>query len=127
MRVQLALASVLLLLPGCFLSRNFVNQPITGPNVAKLVPGTTTADEALALLGAPSEVVQLGKRSAWRYEHTLNKTAGFTVIVFSALNSDIQSDRVWLFFDENDVLKHVGATLTAGTAEWAMPWSKEHE
>ena len=32
-----------------------------------------------------------------------------------------------LFFDENDVLRHGGATLEAKTAEWVMPWSDSHE
>ena len=28
---------------------------------------------------------------------------------------------VWVFFDENDVLRHAGATLDAQSAEWVMP------
>lgn len=127
MRNVLSLAVALLLVPGCFLRREFVNQPIERERVARLVPGTTTAEQALALLGAPTEVVQLGKRSAWRYEHTQVKTAGLVLIVLGAFNSDSQSDRAWLFFDENDVLKHSGATLTAGSAEWSMPWQDSHE
>ena len=127
MRNVLSTAVALLLGPGCYLSRNFVNEPIERERVARLVPGTTTAEQALALLGAPTEVVQLGKRSAWRYEHTQVKQAGLWLFVLGTLNTDSQSDRAWLFFDENDVLKHSGATLSAGSAEWSMPWQDSHE
>jgi outer membrane protein assembly factor BamE (lipoprotein component of BamABCDE complex) len=127
MRLPIVLASLLALAPSCYISRNYVNEPLDAERVAQLVPGQTTADQALALLGAPTDVVQLGKRSAWRYEHDQVKTAVATVIVFTAQNTDAQSDRVWLFFDEHDVLQHFGATLSAAKAEWAMPWSKPHE
>jgi hypothetical protein len=126
MRIQLCLASIVLVLPSCYISRSMVNEPIKPASVAKLTPGTTTADEALALLGAPTEVVQLGKRSAWRYDHAEAKTSGLWLIVVGMLNEDTQADRVWLFFDENDVLKHAGATLTASTAAYAFPWEHKH-
>jgi outer membrane protein assembly factor BamE (lipoprotein component of BamABCDE complex) len=127
MRILLCVAAVVLVLPGCFISRTLVNEPIEAASVSKLVPGTTTADEVLALLGAPTEVVQLGKRSAWRYDHLVSKTAGLWLIVVGVLNVDSQSDRVWLFFDENDVLKHAGATLTANKAAYSFPWENDHD
>ena len=98
-----------------------------GIALAGLTAGTTTAAQALELLGAPTEVIQLGRRSAWRYDHTVVKRTGLTVIVFTAINSDTQSDRAWLFFDENDVLTHFGSTLTAETSEWVPPWFTSHE
>lgn len=124
-----ALHLVLALLPSCFfsscfLSRAHVNGPLENELIAsRLVPGKTTAAEVVAFLGAPNEVVQLGRRSAYRYEFTRQKTAGLTLIVFTMVNNDTQSDRAWLFFDENDVLSHVGSTLQAGDVEWKLPWS----
>ena len=117
----------LLLTPSCVLSREFVNAPIDGESVSQLQPGTTTAAQAVELLGAPNEVVQLGRRSAYRYEHAQNKTAGLWLILVILLNRDTQADRTWLFFDENDVLSHVGTTLQAKDAEYAMPWSDYKE
>ena len=74
MRLALCLLS-LSLLPGCFLSRSHLNQPIAPETVERIVPSSTTAGEVAELLGAPLEVVQLGYKSAWRYEFTVEKQA----------------------------------------------------
>ena len=39
------------------------------------------------------------------------------------INEDNQSDRTWVFFDENDLLTHMGTTRKANEVEYAMPWS----
>jgi len=49
------------------------------------------------------------------------------LIVLFLANRDKQADRAWVFFDENDVLTHVGATLDADKAKYRMPWSKIDE
>ncbi len=120
---RVALLLAVLLTPGCFLSRTYVNAPIEEASIAQLRPGQTTAAQVVALLGAPTEVVQLGRRSAYRYEHDQQKRAGLFLIVVVFSNNDNQADRTWVFFDENDVLSHVGTTLEADTAQYAMPWS----
>jgi hypothetical protein len=128
MRLQsIALAAALALASGCFFSRNTTNEPLAADRIAKLVPGQSTASDALAQLGAPNEVVQLGRRSAWRYDHSVMKRAGLALIVIGFLNTDTQADRAWLFFDEKDVLTHVGSTLAASKAEYTMPWNASHE
>ena len=113
---------VLLLAPGCFISRSTVNEPLRRPEVERFVPGTTTASEVVAALGAPSEVVQLGNRTAYRYDFSVNKNAGFSIIILTFINTDLRSDRVWLFFDSKDVLTHFGSTFQAKNAEFEMPW-----
>jgi hypothetical protein len=127
MRCRALLLALILPLAGCFLSRDTVNEPVRAKRISRLVAGTTTAAQALEILGAPTEVIQLGRRSAWRYDRTVTKRSGLTLIVFTALNEDTQSDRAWLFFDENEVLTHFGSTLSAGDSEWAMPWVDSHE
>jgi hypothetical protein len=122
MRNLSCLALIVLLLPGCLLSRRTQNDPLPAENVAQLVPGRTSAKEAVAVLGAPTEVVQLGKRTAYRYDHAETKDAGLVLILINHFNSDTRADRVWVFFDENDVLTHVAASLHAKDASWAMPW-----
>ncbi len=123
-----SLAALLLLLPlgSCFLSRSTTNQPLHAPLLSQLHPGTTTAKDAVELLGAPNEVVQLGSRSAYRYDFTNLKRAGFTIIILSFLNEDTRADRAWLFFDAKDVLTHVGSTLEGNSARYAMPWQDIH-
>jgi hypothetical protein len=122
-------SAILFTLPlaGCFLTRDVVNEPLRAERIARLEPGKSTANDVLAVLGAPTEVVQLGKRSAWRYDHTITKRAALVFIVAGFVNTDTQQDRVWLFFDEADRLIHAGATLSAEHAEYSMPWSDLHE
>ena len=110
------------LLTSCFVSRETTNVPLLPDAVSQLEPGKTTAPEVTELLGAPSDVVQLGYRSAWRYDHVHAKRAGFTLIVVTLLDTDARTDRVWVFFDENDVLINVGSTFQADGAQYQMPW-----
>jgi outer membrane protein assembly factor BamE (lipoprotein component of BamABCDE complex) len=113
--------------PSCFLSRSTVNEPLRGAEIEKLLPGKTTAAEVTQLLGAPSEVVQLGARTAYRYDFSVRKRGGFSIIVLTFLNEDARSDRIWLFFDEDDLLTHAGSTSEAANARYAMPWQDVHD
>lgn len=122
MRHMICLCFVVLLLPACVLSRQTENEPLHADRVAGLVPGKSTAKEVVAALGAPTEVVQLGRRTAYSYEHAAKKTAGVVLFVVNLWNSDTRADRAWVFFDENDVLTHVAASLHAADASWALPW-----
>jgi hypothetical protein len=120
--------AALLLLPlcSCFMSRSTVNVPLERAKIEQLQPGTTTAKEVVERLGAPNEVIQLGHRSAYRYDFVNLKREGFTVILFTALNEDTRADRAWLFFDSKDVLTHLGSTFEGNQARYAMPWEDIH-
>lgn len=106
------------------ISRSTFNEPLPHDLLAQLEPNQTTASEAAELMGAPAEVIQLGHRSAWRYEYTVSKDAMLTVILVTLRNTDSHSDRAWLFFDEDDVLTHFASTLGSDRAEYILPWSK---
>ncbi len=112
---------------SCFISRNTANEPLQAQRMEVLQAGKSTASEVAATLGAPNEVVQLGKRMAWRYDFSAAKTAGFTIIILTFINSDARADRAWLFFDENSVLQYSSRTLEADHAEYAMPWQNVHD
>jgi outer membrane protein assembly factor BamE (lipoprotein component of BamABCDE complex) len=120
-------ALALALVPACYMTRSTVNAPIDRAQVDKLVPGTSSARDAVAILGAPSEVVQLGLRTAYRYEFTASKRGVLFLVVLGFYNEDTRSDRVWLFFDANDVLTHMGTTLEAADTEYALPWYDVYE
>jgi hypothetical protein len=124
--MRLLAALLLLGLSSCFISRSTTNVPLRRAQLEQLHPGTTTAKEVVELLGAPSEVVQLGARSAYRYDFTNLKRAGFSIIILSFLNEDTRADRAWLFFNQYDNLTHVGSTFEGNQAEYAMPWQKIH-
>ncbi len=106
---------------GCFLSRSKANPAIDPIAVASIVPGRSTADDVTRLLGAPNEVVQLGRKSAWRYEHTIQKEATAFLLLLGLQGSDTQADRVWVFFDEASNVTHLGSLLQAGEAKYDIP------
>ena len=120
--VRTPLAALLLgfLVSSCFYSRRHVNMPLDEERVGRIVAGTP-ASEVVELLGAPSEVVQLGRRTAYRYDHTYDKQEALFLIIFAVRGQDIQQDRVWVFFDERDRVSHVGSTLDADKAEYSSP------
>lgn len=123
-------AAALVLVPlasSCFVGRDTINEPLVKERIAKLVPGHSTATEVAQSLGAPNEVVQLGHGMAWRYDYTVAKRAAFSLIVVTFVNEDARADRAWLFFDADRKLTHVGSTLQAAHAEYAMPWEDVHE
>lgn len=121
------LALLLCLSPACAIARSSENRPLDAGLLSSLRPGSTTAREAVELLGAPVDVVQLGKRSAYRYQFTSTKRAGLILLVVNLYNQDLRTDRAWLFFDENQVLTHTGVTLEGADAEYAMPWEDLHD
>ena len=77
--------------------------------------------EVVELLGAPQDVVQLAKRSAYRYDFTMEKTTGLFLLVLILRGVESRSDRVWLFFDEDDVLTHYGTTFQADEVIYEVP------
>jgi hypothetical protein len=123
-----ALLLLVLLLPGaCAIGKQETNDPLDAAAVASLQPGVTTARQVVERLGAPTEVVQLGKRTAYRYDAGITKSAGLILIVFNMFAQDTRSDRVWVFFDEHDVLSHCGSTFAVHRAQYALPWEDVHE
>ena len=120
MRTLLLLSS-LLLLPGCFLSESTVNQPFDADLLTGMQPGTTSASEVAQRLGAPDQVVELGDGQAWLYRHTHEKQTAVFLLLLGLRGVDIQSDRVWVFFDANGTLTHLGVTLNGADAEFGLP------
>jgi hypothetical protein len=118
---------LLLLLPACAFARQDVNEPIDIPTVRGFVPGTTTAREVVERLGAPTDVVQLGRRTAYRYDGATTKSTVLFLLLINFANQDTRADRVWVFFDEKDVLTHFGASFGTHRTQYAMPWEDVHE
>ncbi len=121
------LLSLVALTSGCFTARDTVNEPLDAEKIASLRPGETPAAEVVELLGAPTEVVQLARRSAYRYHYTNSKRSGLFLIVANFLNEDTRSDRLWVFFDDEQILSHFGVTLQGADSVHAMPWEPIHE
>ena len=122
-----ALLVLLTFLPACAIGRNETNDPIDPTVVATLQPGKSTAREVVEKLGAPTDVIQLGKRTAYRYDASCAKTAALILLLFNMYAVDARSDRVWVFFDQNDVLTHVGSTFATHRTQYSLPWEDVHE
>ena len=112
---------------ACGIARQDTNEALDALTVRAFEPGRTTARDVVERLGAPTEVVQLGHRTAYRYDATTAKAAVLFLAVVNFGNQDTRSDRVWVFFDEHDVLSHYGATFAVHRAQYAMPWEDVHE
>ncbi len=95
--------------------------------IKQLVPGQTTAREVVEKLGGPNEVVQLGRRTAYRYDSSTSKSALFSLLLVTFANQDTRQDRLWVFFDEDNNLTHFGATYGSHRTQYAMPWEDVHE
>jgi len=126
-RLLLLVFLLALVTPSCFVSRETTNVPLREQHFGQLVPGQTTATEVVDLLGAPNEIVQLARRSAYRYEFDQSKGAAIFLLIVTFVNTDVRQDRAWVFFDENDVLTHVGTTFEGDDARYAMPWFDIHD
>lgn len=116
-----------LLAAGCAFARQDVNEPLPAPTIRGLEPGKTTAREVVERLGGPNEVVQLGRRTAYRYDAATTKSAVLFLLLINFANQDTRQDRLWVFFDERDVLTHYGATYGTHRTQYAMPWEDVHE
>jgi hypothetical protein len=123
----LLLLSFSLLLFGCGIARQDTNEPLDPLLVRSLVPGKTTARQVVEQLGAPTEVVQLGRRTAYRYDCNTQKSTVLFLLVVNFGNQDSRSDRVWVFFDENDVLTHHGSWWGTHRTQYSLPWEDVHE
>ena len=112
---------------ACGIARQDNNEPLDAAIVRALEPGKTTAREVSERLGAPTEVVQLGRRTAYRYDATTAKGALLFLLIINFANQDTRSDRLWVFFDEKDVLTHYGASFGTHRTQYSMPWEDIHE
>ena len=122
-----ALLLPLLLLPACALARQATNEPLDAELIRSLQPGKTTAREVVERLGAPTEVVQLGRRTAYRYDASATKSTALILLLVNFANQDTRTDRLWVFFDESNVLTHHGAWYGTHRPQYAMPWEDVHE
>jgi len=112
---------VVSILPGCFFSRSRTNPELSPELASQIIPQQSTAADVTELLGAPNEVVQLGLRTAWRYEHTVEKQSAAFLVLLGLRGVDTQSDRVWVFFDADGNVTNIGTQFQASEAEYDVP------
>jgi hypothetical protein len=127
MHFRRLLPALLCCLPSCFIDRASDDEPLYPSMLAGLRPGLSTAAQVVEKLGAPVQVVRLNRRSAYRFEHRMDKSTFLVLIVLVLGGTDHRSDRVWAFFDEHDVLTHFATTYGAHRTEYSLPWEDIHD
>jgi hypothetical protein len=90
-------------LSGCAFSRGELGVPFDETGLAAIKKGQSTEDDVTRLLGAPDNIIELGKREAFHYYRYTMKHA--TLLVFSRVN--IAADELYVFFSEKDVVEDV--------------------
>lgn len=152
--LHLVLAGLLLGAPGCILGRVRDEVPIDADAVAKIVPGVTTKQQVVQLLGAPTyvndriglrvvgrpeesgegnigplvdELVRSPLDHSYTYEYTDTKSASLYLLVVSFTNQETRRDRVVVFFDDRGVVSHIGTSLNADEVEFRLPLSDDDD
>lgn len=94
-------------LSGCMFGRNKINVEEFHVKAGQIVPGKTTANEVLDIIGSPpNAILQLGKgERAYVYTFGDAKTGGLNLIVFNTRKTNTGIDSAYFFLDENDVIK----------------------
>jgi outer membrane protein assembly factor BamE (lipoprotein component of BamABCDE complex) len=124
----LALSCLAGLASGCVLTQTTDGTPLAQDAVQQIVPGQSTRADVTRLLGTPDEVVYSNREHdplverAFRYRRTRRKTTFFSLILFSASNSDQNSDHVVVFFDDRGVVEDVGTRFDMDKPRYGKPW-----
>jgi len=121
------LIAMLLLIPGCFVAKSVDDTTWDPATVAKIKVGTSTRADVFELLGPPTQVVELLDSDAYVYKHTIVKTTGFSVILFTAIRADQQGDGVTVIVDRDGIVRAVGSKYNAERAIHGPPWADPDE
>jgi hypothetical protein len=117
--------------------------PLSAEKIEQITPGQSTLADTAQILGSPNEIVWSNGvttpveiregtgvvntfmaqgegvyERAYHYRYTLEKRSGFTIIVFSTLSYDTKYDDLFVFFNEQGVVTHVGASLDSSRASY---------
>jgi hypothetical protein len=128
LRRALGLALAASLAPGCITAELTEGNAVPLERVAQIRPGETTRDEILAWFGAPEsftdpgelrrlleetevlpeEVLDLPFADILVFELTKAKLRGLVLLVYNRFEVRAASDRLVIFFDEQDRVAHYG-------------------
>ena len=97
-------------------------KPFDENSLKQVTTGRTTAGEVTQLFGPPNKIVKLSNGNAYVYERSIEKATGLWIVVLTFANWDKQYDRIAFFFNNEDVVTHIGSSFNAETACYAMPF-----
>ncbi len=124
---------------GCMLRKERIRNPMQEASFAAIESGGSTISDVGAVLGAPNQIVwsngittylnadqdigvnntfTTGSEDLWVrayiYRYTVQKTSGFTLIVFSMISYDTKYDEAVVFFDKSGTVTHVTYSNNSG-------------
>ena len=116
-------------LSGCAISTQRFGRPIDAGRIADVVVGTSTKADVLREFGPPSAYSALpvvparqdasatggddllaraeAESRMFVYEYREDRENFLTIILFTRFRREVVSDRLMVFFDENDVVRYV--------------------
>lgn len=117
------LFSIAIFVNSCgVVGKNLDHQPLDASGLDKLVIGQTTAADVCTIFGAPVNVVKLSNGNAYIYKRSVAKGTAVWLILVSLGNYDKQYDQIVLFFDNNNILTHHGASFNAQKTSYGLPF-----
>lgn len=128
-RAALALAALALALaPGCVMGRLYEGNSVRFEQLERLVPGETTRSQVLEWFGPPDdfsdprivesvlqasdllppEAVRIQFSDVLSYRYDEGKLRAVVLILFNHVDLRIRSDKVVIFFDQDDRVRYWG-------------------
>ena len=126
----IALLLAVSLLPGCaVMGRRQVDKGLKPEAIAQVQKGMSK-EQVTSLLGAPQEIIFSNKahdplrEHAYLYTHLKTKYTAIFLGLISFGNMDEKTDRIVVFFDDDEKVAHVGTTLIADKTAYGFPFGE---
>lgn len=105
--VMQLLAALLVLLSGCanWNEDAGVDNHWRAELTPAWTPGVSTAEEVMAALGPPSQIINLGERVVYYYLSENTSGRGYYFLVYNTTSSRTSYDRAIFFFDSDGRLE----------------------
>ena len=107
LRAGLLLPALMVLLAGCasWNEDSGVDNHWRAASTPGWTPGVSTADEVMAALGPPSQIINLGDRVVYYYLSENISGRGYYFLVYNTTSSRTSYDRAIFFFDQDGRLQ----------------------
>ena len=108
-----------ILASGCTFARNKINVEDFHAKAEKIIPGKTTADETVEIIGSqPSAILELKDERAYVYTFGDGKTGGLNLFIFGSRRTNLGIDSAYFFLDKNNVIKRKMISKNSQDLDW---------
>lgn len=122
-RTGIFLLSLILVLPGCVISRGRIGNPIDEDNLRLIEKGVTHRAQVVELLGAPDRINQAPDRDIFQYYYYDAKSPALILLVFNLLTLNAKSDNLYVFLDKQGVVQDIIYGKRTDRVDFSLrPW-----